>query len=351
MSNVAFCLIISTMFTPILFLAYKHLPREKWQFIASIPSGNAKESRLSGRNVTYYGLFLATGSILGVSVFFFLLASIGQPVGFLLVMISLLMASSLFGAKVIARLVENKKNTFTVAGGASVGLYLMPLVIVVYNHFATAMAGREMIPLMPVMAALAVAYIIGESIGRLACISFGCCYGKPISQLGPLARKIFSHFNTSFDGRTRKIVYASGLGGVKVVPIQAMTSFLYFKCGIVGLYFFLEGDFNTAFGLTAIFAMGWRVFSESLRADFRGSGRLTTYQWMGLVNIAWCVLVIIAAPETVGVFSDIAAGARALWTPEVIVTFQLLWGCFFLYTGLSRVTGAKMFFYVRKENI
>ena len=50
------------------------------------------------------------------------------------------------------------------------------------------------LPVLPTLAALAVGYAFGEGIGRLACISYGCCYGKPLRTCGPRVKKIFRLF-------------------------------------------------------------------------------------------------------------------------------------------------------------
>ena len=42
-----------------------------------------------------------------------------------------------------------------------------------------------------VLAALAIGYILGEGLGRLACLSFGCCYGKPLDQCGKVVSILF----------------------------------------------------------------------------------------------------------------------------------------------------------------
>ena len=60
------------------------------------------------------------------------------------------------------------------------------------------------IQVLPVCAAMAVAYGFGEGLGRLACISFGCCYGKPLSQVHPLIQKILNGRGFVFSGETKK---------------------------------------------------------------------------------------------------------------------------------------------------
>jgi prolipoprotein diacylglyceryltransferase len=73
----------------------------------------------------------------------------------------------------------------------------------------------------PVMAALAAVMIVsgmGEGLGRIACISFGCCYGKPLAKVHPTVRRIFDKWNFVFSGKMKKISYASGMEGEEVVP-------------------------------------------------------------------------------------------------------------------------------------
>jgi hypothetical protein len=53
------------------------------------------------------------------------------------------------------------------------------------------------IPLEPALAAMPVAYAYGEGLGRLACISFGCCYGKSLDQLSPRMRRSHARLSLS----------------------------------------------------------------------------------------------------------------------------------------------------------
>jgi len=353
MSNEMFILLLAVLATPLLCWAYRVLPGEKWQIIAAIPS--IKEECAAGiwqgSNITFYGLLLATGGLVGAVTYCFLLAAAGMPFSAVLLLTGVIMAAALLAAKLIARMVERKKNTLTVAGGATAGLYLMPVAVWAANHFFPDLT--HAMPLMPVMAALATGYIIGEGVGRLACISFGCCYGKPLTDINGFGRRFFSRFACVYEGETKKIAYASGLTGVKVVPIQAVTSFLYVHIGLAGIYLFLEGHFAFCFALTAIFALVWRVFSERFRADYRGEGRVSPYQIMAMVNVLFCLALLLtasSAPPAIP-YVDLRAGLRALWDPAALVFFQLLWLALFLYTGFSRVTGSIISFHVRKESI
>ena len=68
------------------------------------------------------------------------------------------------------------------------------------------------IPVLPTFAAAAIAYVLGESIGRLACLSFGCCYGMPLREANPAVARLFHNHNLVIHGPTKKAAYASGSG-------------------------------------------------------------------------------------------------------------------------------------------
>lgn len=353
MSNLLFVLMLAGAMIPVLLWFYRVLPGEQWQFLAAFPvekgDGMEQPGAWCGSNLTFYGLFLATGSLLGVTTFLLLLSGVGVGVGVSVALIIVVMAAAVGAAKGIARLVEDKPNTFTVAGGASAGLYLMPIVVWVMGGLIPELAGRGGV--LVVMAALATAYLLGEGIGRLACISFGCCYGKPVAELSGLAAGIFSRLYATYHGETKKIVYASGLAGVKVVPIQAITSFLFVCVGLGAMYCFLEGRFSVSFGLAAIFSMAWRIVSEYFRADYRGEGRLSAYQKMGMVNIAFCIALLWMLSPADGLAVHLDNALVALWSPEVVLFLQTLWVGLFCYFGCSRVTGATLRFHVRTERV
>jgi len=351
MTNGLFISILALIATPLLLRAYQTLPGEKWQIAAAIPAlkdTSRSDSTWHGSNITFYGILLATGGLLGTMIFAFLLSCYHISLQAIACLSGFIMLAAVIAAKVIARLVEKKQNTLTVAGGATVGLYLMPPALWLYNEL---FSHHHPIALMPVMAALATGYIIGEGIGRLACISFGCCYGKPLQEVGSLAGKLFASIACTYQGDTKKIVYASSLGGVKVVPIQAITSLVYVQTGFAGMYLYLQGNFALSFALTAIFALAWRIFSERFRADYRGEGKLTAYQFMGFVNIIFCLCLFLLMPDMKTVTLNFREGMNALWDPMALIFFQSLWLMLFLFTGLSKVTGSVISFHVRKERV
>ena len=351
MSNSLFTLILALVLLPLLLRAYKVLPREEWQIIAAIPTRKgAMNSCWHGANLTYYGALLAGGTLFGAMVFFLLLGSLGVPRWGISTLVLGVMGCSVAAAKLIAMAVEKKRNTFTVGGAAIIGLLSMPPAVAAYNTLAVRLDAAE-VALLPVMAALAVAYLLGEGIGRLACLSFGCCYGKPLSELGPKARRFFAPFAATFHGETKKIAYASDFAGVGVVPIQAITSFLSVTIGLVAMYLFLEGYFRAAFLLAALFALGWRILSEYFRADYRGEGEFSAYQQMALWGMSYCTLLALYGNSGAGSRTDLNAGLASLWNPAPLLFFQALWLLLFIYTGFSSVTGATLTFHVRQEKI
>lgn len=352
MSNGIFILILGLVLLPLLVLAYRNLTGEKWQILAAIPTRKVEmtDDCWHGANITYYGALLASGSLFGAIIFFLLLASMGLPIWGIIGLLLGVMACSVAAAKLLAMAVEKKRNTFTVGGAAIIGLASMPPAVAAYNGLASHLNAPQA-TLIPVMGALAVAYLLGEGIGRLACLSFGCCYGKPLSELGPKARRIFTPFAATFHGVTKKISYASGLAGVEVVPIQAITSFLSVNIGLMAMYLFLEGYFRAAFLLAALFALAWRILSEYFRADYRGEGKFSAYQQMALLGMGYCTLLGLYGNSGAGSMTDLNAGLASLWNPAPLLFFQALWLLLFIYTGFSTVTGATLAFHVHQEKI
>ena len=191
----------------------------------------------------------------------------------------IILALAMPAARWVALIVEKKQHTFTVAGSFFVALLSAPLVLGAVNLTIAPLVGTE-VPFMPMMATMAIAYAFGEGIGRLACISFGCCYGKPLKQAHPLIARLFRNHCFVFLGGTKKIAYAGDLEGERVIPIQAITALLYVITGSAAILLFLYSFYFSAFILTIAVTQLWRVFSETQRADYRGSGNTSAYQIM-----------------------------------------------------------------------
>ena len=332
-----------------LFWGFSRLPRENWQFLVSMPSVRQADGGWQGVNFTYYGLFNANAYLLATATGMCLLAALGIPfVGFFTIVAALL-GVCVPASKLIARLVEKKKYTFSVGGAAFVGILCGPLLVWGAGQVLAPRMGFQL-PVAAVLAALAIAYAIGEGVGRLACISFGCCYGKPLAQAHPLVRRLFARFSFVFQGKTKKIAFADHLDGQPVIPIQAVTALLYSTAAVVGLILFFSQHYRAAFLEAVVVTQVWRFFSEFLRADYRGAGRISKYQYMSLAGAAAAVPAALFSPPSM-VPADVLFGLHALSQPGALIFLQLLWIGTFLYTGRSQVTGAEIHFHVLRDRI
>ena len=95
----------------------------------------------------------------------------------------------------------------------------------------------------------------------------------------------------------KKISYASGLEGKQVIPIQALTCLLYVGVGLIATLLFLKGNYDVAFVSSMAVTQGWRTLSEVLRADYRGNGKITAYQVMEILAIAFALALTIVLPS------------------------------------------------------
>jgi hypothetical protein len=204
---------------------------------------------------------------------------------------------------------------------------------------------------MPLLAAGVAAYAIGEGLGRLACISFGCCYGKPLSSLHPVLQRLFRRYNFVFHGKMKKIAYEAGLDRTEVVPIQAVTAAFLVLTGLAGIYLFLNSLYSSAFLLAVVSTQTWRYVSEMLRADYRGAGRISAYQVMAVIAIVYAFALWAVLPNDPAISSHITVGIKRLWDPAAILMLQVTGAAVFLYTGRSRVTEASLTFHVRRDRV
>ena len=330
--------------------AFRHLPHEKWQILAVVPRHKTDARYWQGLNLTYYGFFVASAYTFALSILLVLLHTTGMNlIGVGFIMLAML-AVCLPAARIIARIVEKKPGTNTVAGASFVGLLLLPWLV----YFTNLTLGRWMdfhISLLIMLAAVSTAYAFGEGIGRLACISFGCCYGKPLENCSGWISSLFRNFHMTFTGPTKKATYVGDLEGKPLVPIQALTAMVCCLAGLVGVYLFLSGFFMTAALLTFTVTQGWRLLSEIWRADYRGGQRFSAYQRMTVASLLYIIPVLLLTYSPDLHPADIAEGLEVLWQPETIIGLQLVWMAVFLYTGRSQVTTAGLEFFVEKDTL
>lgn len=350
MTSLAFILLFGILCYAYLSWGILVLPKERWQFLATLPRQRTSEGLWSGTNLTWYGLLSANAYLVAVVVFLTLTASWQLPLPAMGLFTAVLLAICVPASRLVARIVEKKAHTFTVGGAVFVGLLAAPWILSLFNLLAS-FAGVAQLPVYPVLAALAIAYAFGEGLGRLACLSFGCCYGKPLDGCSSPLQRFFGRWAVQYFGTTKKIAYASGLEGIRVIPVQALTAILYVSAGLIGCALFLNGQPLSAFLLNVAVTQAWRVFSELLRADFRGSGRLSAYQWMGLAAIPYAMIMPWIFPEQLAAVPDLVLGLQQTWRPGVLLVLQGLWLFIFIFTGRSEVTGATVSFHVHHERV
>jgi hypothetical protein len=327
----------------------KTLPAERWQMIAAVPVMKCADGAWQGLNLTFYGFFSATATTFGIVLTIVLLASVGTPLLGAATVIAAMMAICMPASKLLAWVIEGKRNTFTIAGAAFLASLILPPASLAAQR---ALAGWFDITLyvLPLLAAAAIAYSLSESIGRMACLSFGCCYGKPLREANPWVARLFGRYHSVFHGSTKKAAYASGLAEEPLVPVQAITSVVFALAGLAGLGLFLAGHWRLAGMVPAVATWGWRALSEMLRADHRGHSRISEYQVMALIAIPYLVLMLTILPSE-GPPPNLAAGLAQVTSASVIVLLQACWVGLFLYYGRSRVTASVLSFHVVPERV
>jgi len=333
-----------------LWWGFRVLPGERWQIAASVATSRNDQGVWKGINYTWYGLLTANAYFAAVAVLLVLLGSLGIPPLGTAILVAGMLCCCVPASRLVARIVEKKSDTFTVGGAVFVGILITPFLITLVNRTAGEILAFH-IPIMSAYAAIAISYAFGEGLGRMACISFGCCYGKPLSGSSDLIKRLFTGRGFIFFGSTKKIAYAGGLEATEVIPVQAITAVLYTGCGLIAAGMFLSSHHVAAFLLATISTQGWRSFSETLRADYRGEGKISAYQIMGMIGVLYAIAVAyFLAYEPVGL-PDLSAGLKSLWSPALILFLQGIWLVIFLYTGRSTVTGATLSFYVHRDRI
>ena len=324
--------------------AFRALPRERWQILAVLPRQREPDGAWRGTNLTYYGVFNALGLAVAVAVALVLPGSVAMPLFHLVCCIVAVLAVSLPASKILNRWVEGHWHGFTVGGGSFVGIVASPWIVLGVSHLNP--PPNVPASVLYVLGALAPAYALGEGIGRLACISFGCCYGRPLADCPAWLRQLFSNAAFTFEGPLKKAAYAHGLQGQRLIPVQALTAVISSLAGLAGVALFLSGRPVPAFVLPVVATQVWRFVSEFLRADYRGEGRISAYQMMALTAATYAILIGILWPRTPPLAPDVTRGLALLWTPGAILFIEAVAAFVFFRMGVSTVTASRVAIYL-----
>ena len=350
MNEGLFLLTAAILFALLIGFGWRFLPGERFQMLASVPVRRCDDTRWHGINFTWYGLLLATAAVIGILFVLILTRAAGMAPIPVLALLLLIIGLCVPASRWIAGLVEKKRYTFTIGGAFFCGLVATPAIILLVNG-GCLLAGAPLLDMQVVLAALGIGYILGEGLGRLACLSFGCCYGKPLHRCGRLVSFLFDRWAFVFTGATKKAVYEGGLAGVKLIPIQGLTCILYTATALMACHLFLQGQYQGAFLLCLLVSQVWRVLSEMLRADFRGFTAISTYQKMGVFASLYGSTLCLLFPASNLPLPDIAEGLVLLLNPMLLLGLKALWFALFLHFGRSMVTGATLSFEVRHNRI
>ncbi|MGC8908775.1 MAG: prolipoprotein diacylglyceryl transferase family protein [Desulfomonilaceae bacterium] len=346
------CFIATIGVLAFLFLrwAFRTLPSEGWQILASVPYHKNDNDTWRGINLTYYGLFIGLSVAVANAAMLLLIGTIGGSLTCAILLEAGILFVCMPAARWMARIVEKKQHTFSIAGAAFVAILIAPLLIAFINEVVSSLE-LQGLSFMPTVASLSIAYTFGEGLGRVACISFGCCYGKPLEDVAPWLQKMCRSYHFVFAEKTRKVSYEGVLEGRKLFPIQALTSIVLIAVGLVSMLCFLKGFFTTAFLVSLCGAQGWRVVSETLRADWRGDGKISAYQMMAVASVAAAWGYLLLAPMDIVPQPELLKGFAFLWDPVCIILLPLAGLVAFYFTGRSAVTASHLTFYVVKERV
>ena len=167
---------------------------------------------------------------------------------------------------------------------------------------------------------------LGHSLGRLGCLSYGCCHGKPAAPHLP---------GITYTCPESKVAWGSGLAGVRLHPTQ-----LYSSLGNLALFAllcWLAADERRPGELAAAYLMvgaAGRFAIEFIRGiPVRRLFGLSVYQLVTLPIILVGALLLVTAPgEPAALFSAsgtlaAAAASAAIHPWWYLVVFAILFCC------------------------
>ena len=142
---------------------FRHLPEERWQFVASLPLKKNGDGSWQGLNLTFYGLFTGLAGGFGVATFILLTAAVGVSLMTTVLLTLGVLAICLPAAKIIATVVEKNRHGFTVGGASFVGIIIAPIFLWLADK-ASQHWWDTPLPTLPMLAAMSIAYVMGLSL-------------------------------------------------------------------------------------------------------------------------------------------------------------------------------------------
>lgn len=275
------------------------------------------------------GLFAAIGAILGGLWASFLLLGQGLP----LLHVALLLAGILVGHVVLARafllpwrlpnLVQRTGETLRTVEFASWGGFIaIAAALVLY----AVLSGRSLLLLID---AAVLAGTLTHAVGRIGCLTFGCCFGRPTEC--PLAIR--------YDSPLAKAAWSAGLRGTPIHPVPlyeaAFTLGLFLLLNAVALAGSREG---VPAALYLLMYGSGRFLLEFLRYEWAQDriGPLSRNQWLSLLEAGAGVALLAALSTASGPASPSIgeADAQALvLIPLLIVCGALVFLAYSLHRG------------------
>lgn len=349
---VAVVVIIGLFVTSISYYGITRFPSKDRQFLASIPLKRNEDGSFQGLNVTTYGLMNGIAYTFGTSIFLFLSSSSKTDAGMIILSVLVILLICIPASKIVATIVEKKYNTFTVSGGSFVGGVLSPIIFYIFLYLHYKDSNIALSKTLILLGAISTAYLFGEGLGRLGCLSFGCCYGSRVDSLKGGLKIILSKFYTKFYGDTKKVAYEGGLEGEKTVPVQTIAVIFLNSISLFSTILFLNEFFISSFLLSVISAQLFRFFSEFLRSDFRGNRKITVYQIFSIIIIFYSIAVAyLLNRDGITQQVDLEIGLSIFYNVWVLVLLQAIFWITLIYTGISRVTYSKITFHVDGSKI
>src|SRR5215831_4163566 len=114
MTNALFVAVIAIVMAAIFLWGFRRLPDEGWQMIASVPMRKHADGHWQGLNLTYYGFFNATAMAFACTMVLILMSSIQASLRATVAVLTMGLLIALPMARIVARIVEGKRHTFTV---------------------------------------------------------------------------------------------------------------------------------------------------------------------------------------------------------------------------------------------